>query len=125
MKILTIPKKFHFLKISNFFKIFFDFEKKVFETKFLKSKICPGIQKSHLENRASILRLFKKIKMFLHNVIFDVILGSGVRVRGMVTGGHNRGMTVCRAHIRSCRSIFSSGITFGRNEDPPASQTKA
>ena len=59
MKILQIPKIPHFFKISNFFKIFFDFEKKrfFFETKNLKSKICPGTRKSHLENRAIILKI--------------------------------------------------------------------
>ena len=50
------------------FQDFFRFRKKsfFFETNFLKSKICPGIQKSHLENRASILKLFKikKSKFF-------------------------------------------------------------
>ena len=61
MKILKIQKIFHFFQISDFFKIFFDFEKKCFfsETKLLKSKICPGIQKSYLENHTSILKLFK------------------------------------------------------------------
>ena len=61
LKKWKIPKIFYFFKISNFFKIFFDFEKKsvFFETKFLKSKICPGTRKSHLENRASILKSFK------------------------------------------------------------------
>ena len=50
-------------------RFFFEIEKNVFffETKFLKSKICPGIQKSHLENRASILKSIKiKISIFLH-----------------------------------------------------------
>ena len=44
-----------------FFKIFFGFEKfyVIFGKNILKSKICPGIQKSYLENRASILKLFK------------------------------------------------------------------
>ena len=58
----SFKKSEHFPLFQDFelFKIFFDFEKKsfFFETKVLKSKICPGIQKSHLENRASILKLF-------------------------------------------------------------------
>ena len=43
------------------FKIFFRFRKikYFFEKIFFKSKICPGIQKSYLENRASILKMFK------------------------------------------------------------------
>ena len=43
------------------FKIIFWVRKKnvFFETIFLKSKICPGIQKSYLENRVSIFKLFK------------------------------------------------------------------
>ena len=46
-------KVFYF---SNFYKIFFDFEKNIFgfEKNILKSEICPGIQKSHLENRTII-----------------------------------------------------------------------
>ena len=41
---------------SNAFKIFFDFEKNsmLFPKNILKSEICPGIQKSYLENRAII-----------------------------------------------------------------------
>ena len=41
------------------FRDFFRFRKKMcfFRNKFLKSKICPGIRKSRLENRAIILKL--------------------------------------------------------------------
>ena len=46
---------------SDFFKIFFDFEKFyfIFGKNILKSKICSGVQKSYLENRTSIIKLFK------------------------------------------------------------------
>ena len=54
---------------SDFFKIFFDFEKKNLEKNILKSKICSGIQKSYLENRTSILKLFKiKNPIFLTQI---------------------------------------------------------
>ena len=44
---------------SNVFKIFFDFEKNnmFFRKNILKSKICSGIRKSHLENCTSILKI--------------------------------------------------------------------
>ena len=55
-----------------FFKIFFDFENVyfIFGENILKSEICSGIQKSYLENRTSIIKLFK-----LKNTFFFTSFG--------------------------------------------------
>ena len=65
---LTFHSKIIFRTFPNFF---FGLEKfsKTFRKNIIKSKICSGIQKSYLENRTGILKLFKiKNPVFLHRL---------------------------------------------------------
>ena len=87
----------------------------VFEKNILKSKICSGIQKSHLENRTGILKLFKGLSPSAGNKSWEAVGARYWLVSIEITSLKcSRAHTMCWNKFLECSETFVSAILASR-----------